>query len=263
MESCISAVKTWMVENKLQLNGGKTEVLLIGREKIKRTIHNFPLNVCGSSITPSVNARNLGVQLDSALRLDTHINQICASSYNKLRNIARIRRFLTQDVAQTIVHAFVTSKLDYCNSLFYGVPNVVLRKLQGIQNAAVRVVSSVRKYDHLTPIYKELHWLPVRKRIEFKILLLTYKALTGSAPQYICSLIQQCESTRYSLRSSFTMCLNVPRTNLVSAGDRAFCVAAPKMWNSLPNDIRMSHNVESFKKKLKTHLFCEAYSLAP
>ena len=165
----------------------------------------------------------------------------------------------SRNIKPTIVHAFITCRLDYCNGLFYGLPNTILKKLQGIQNAAARLVVSARKFDHLTPIYRELHWLPVNKRIEFELLLLTYKALKGLSPSYISSLIQTCVNTRYSLRSGAALCLNVPKSKLVICGDRAFSVAAPKLWTALPHDVRISPSLEAFKKNLATHFFLNVY----
>ena len=88
-----------------------------------------------------------------------------------------------------VIHAFVTNRIDFCNSLLYGLPDCELKKVQRVQNAAARLLTSTRKYDHITPVLRELHWLPVKYRIQFKILLLTFKAIHGMAPDYISRLL--------------------------------------------------------------------------
>ena len=109
-----------------------------------------------------------------------HISSICKSATYYLRNISRIRKFLSKKTTEILVHAFVSSKLDQCNSLLYNVPKCTLKKLQSVQNAAARLITCSKKYDHITPILKELHWLPVSERIKFKIMLLTFNARSSS-----------------------------------------------------------------------------------
>ena len=107
-----------------------------------------------------------------------------------LYNIRRIRKYISKENTETLIHAFVSSRIDYCNSLLYGVPNCHLHKLQRVQNAAVRLIFEESKYCHVTPLLKSLHWLPVKYRIIFKVLLITFKAIHGLAPVYISELIQ-------------------------------------------------------------------------
>ena len=116
----------------------------------------------------------------------------------------------------------------------------------------------VKKYDHITPVLAELHWLPVSYRIIFKVLLLTFKALHQMAPSYICDLLVPHQPTR-TLRSSDASFLVIPRSKLRTCGDRSFSVAAPKYWNDLPGQLRNCHNLSCFKAGLKTYLFRKAY----
>ena len=177
-----------------------------------------------------------------------------------MRNIAKIRKYLNQDTCEILVHAFISSKIDHCNSVLYGIPNYLINCLQSVQNAAAHVVTFTKNYDHITPILIKLHWLPVKFRITFKILLIVYKALNGLAPAYISNLLSKQNYSR-SLRSSTKELLVVPKSRLKTYGDRSFSVAAPKLWNNLPLDIRKSNSVQGFKVALKTHLFKTAFNL--
>ena len=124
-----------------------------------------------------------------ALNMKAHVSQICRSSYMHLKNIGSIRNTLTQKATETLVHAFITSRLDYCNSLLHGLPATTINKLQRIQNTAARIVTRTRKREHVTSVLYALHWLPVAQRITFKILTLTYQALPGQGPEYLKELI--------------------------------------------------------------------------
>ena len=109
----------------------------------------------------------------------------CKIVFFRICGIAKIRRYLSHDTAKTIVHAYISSRLDNCNALYYGLPKYLIDRLQLVQNSAARLVIASREHDHITPILRRLHWLPVRYRVILKILLLTYKALNGQTPSYI------------------------------------------------------------------------------
>ncbi|XP_037648071.1 uncharacterized protein LOC119501650 [Sebastes umbrosus] len=148
--------------------------------------------------------------------------------------------------------------IDYCNSLLYGISNTSINKLQLVQNAAARLLNHTKSWHHITPVLKDLHWLPVSHRISYKILTLTYKALHQLAPPYLSELLSPYQPQR-SLRSTSAGLLSTPKSKLRSFGDRAFSRAAPKLWNSLPKLIRDSDSLTTFQSRLKTHLFSSAY----
>ena len=157
-----------------------------------------------------------------------------------------------------VLHAFVTSRIDYCNGLLYGLPECEIAKLQRVQNAAARLLMSCKKYISIN-----LHWLPVRYRINFKILLLTFKALYGMAPSYISDLIYTKTNTCYLLRSNEGVLLKHPSGKMKkSIGDRSFSVAAPTLWNALPVSLRSIKCISTFKSNLKTYLFKLAFNIS-
>jgi hypothetical protein len=253
IENCISDIYRWMLCNGLKLNQDKT-IFTLMHSRFRPCPPLYHIQVGDELIPFSSFATNLGVIFDETLSLEQHIKQVCKSSFFHLRNISRIRKYLTPESTEVLIHAFVSSKLDYCNSLLYGLPKFLLQKLQSVQNSAARIISRSRKYDHITPVLTQLHWLPVHYRIVFKILLLVYKSLNGICPVYLSSLLSYRKSTR-SLRSVSNELLLVPKSSLKTYGDRSFCVCAPLLWNSLPYSLRKSTSVSSFKKQLKTHLF--------
>ncbi len=255
---CLRDIKTWMATNLLKLNNNETELMVVASPSQSKEVGDVLLNVDGCTIRPSQEVRNLGVILDCNLSLQAHISSTTKSAFFHLKNICRLRPSLSDPVAETLIHAFITSRLDYCNGVLYGLPNKALDRLQRVQNSAARILTNTKRWQHITPTLKHLHWLPVKSRITYKLLLLTYKSLHTLAPQYLSDLIQQHSRPR-SLRSSGKDQLVTPRSRLRTFGDRAFCVAAPTLWNSLPLHIRQAPTLETFKKHLKSHLFTEAY----
>jgi hypothetical protein len=225
---------------------------------MKESHNSTTINVGGSNVCASKSARNIGAIMDTKLTMVEHINTICKSSYAQLRAISQIRKFITKDAAATLIHTFVTSRLDNLNSLLIGLPNYLITKLQFVQNHAAKIVMKKKKFDHVTPLLKELHWLPIVYRIQFKILLLTFKCLHGKAPMYLSSLLQR-YSPKRALRSTNKHLLVNKSAKGKTYGNRAFSVAAPKLWNNLPSDLRRCTKLATFKNKLKTVLFRRAF----
>ena len=158
-----------MVNNGLKLNQDKTELVLISSKFRCRPSLEF-IQVVDEKIQPKRFARNLEVIIDQSLDLTDHVNKICVSCQYHLGNIAKIRKYVSEDTSQILVHAFISSKLDNCNSLLYGLPvKHLLNRLRLIQNTAARIVTLSKRFDHITPILFKLHWLPLGYRIHFKI----------------------------------------------------------------------------------------------
>ena len=258
LELCVKDILIWCTKNKLACNPSKTEIAhLSSRFKHCELIPSISIN--NISIEPVPVARDLGITVDSHLTLNSHINSICKGCCLAIRNISRIRKYLNQADCEKLVHSFVTSRLDSCNSILYSLPESQLSKLQRIQNIAARLVTKTKKSDHITPVLRHLHWLPISYRIQYKICLTTFKALNGMAPEYISNLLQQHKPVR-SLRSASQNLLSYPVPKSVTYGDRAFSVCAPKLWNSLPYHLRNSNSISSFKSNLKTFLFRKAFN---
>ena len=254
--SCLHAIKSWMSNNYLMLNNSKTETIVFGPKSRREGINQL---LTGEGIQCTQEVRNLGVLFDADLKFTKHFSNITKTAIYQIRNIAKIRSFISFNTAETLIHAFVTNHLDYCNSLFSGLPKTSINRLQLIQNTAARILTKSRKYDHITPVLASLHWLPVAFRIDFKIVLFAFKALHGSAPVYIRDLLTKNEPTR-TLRSADKHLLTPPDTKLVTEGGRSFADRAPFLWNKLPLEIKRATSVCHFKSLLKTHYFRMAFN---
>jgi len=260
LNACVEDIPQWMEKNFLKLNDTKTEFIIFGTPKNVGKVVEWTVDVGDAIILPSASVRNIGAMLNPTFNMETHIIGMKRACYLQLRSLSRIRKYLTQEAAEKLTHAFVTSRLDNLNSLLINTPSFQVHQLQLIQNTAARIVTQESKFCHITPILKELHWLPVEARIEFKTLLQVYKCVNGTAPGYLSSLVDFYSCPREGLRSAKdTFKLKIPSSKLQKFGDRAFSVAGPRIWNDLPRHIRESPSVASFKQAVKTHLFKRVY----
>jgi hypothetical protein len=258
IQECSNQVHRWMTANFLKVNEEKTEVLVITKPSLTE-IAPSSFNIIGETITSSASVRNLGVVLDNKLSMADQVRNICQKSFFHLHMIRKIRNFITEDAARQLVHANVMSYIDYCNALLAGSPSYLIDRLQHIQNCAARLVKCADRHSPSLPLLKELHWLPIKFRIMFKINVITFKALRGLAPPYICSLINVYTPAR-SLRSSNFTLLSVPKFHLQSYGYRTFAHQAPILWNRLPSNLQNQQSLDAFKAQLKTYYFNIAFS---
>uniref|UniRef100_A0A3B3BYA6 Reverse transcriptase domain-containing protein n=1 Tax=Oryzias melastigma TaxID=30732 RepID=A0A3B3BYA6_ORYME len=253
--SCLQDIKDWMALSFLSFNDKKTEVMVFGPSS-----SCDPSSVELGPLTPHLrqSVSNLGFKMDSDFKLDGQVSSVVKSSFFYLRQLVKVKPFLSKRNFETVIHAFITSRLDYCNSLYFGVSQSSLSRLQLVQNAAARVLVGARKRDHITPILATLHWLPVNFRIHFKILLFVFKSLNNCAPPYLSELLCPYTPTR-SLRSADQLLLEVPRSKRKLRGERAFSICTPKLWNALPLSIRQASSLSIFKTLLKTHFYRQAF----
>jgi hypothetical protein len=246
-----------MTANKLKLNPAKTELIVISSKFRRIPLPDISLTFHGSTITPVATARNLGIVFDSHFTFKHHISQTIKSGYYHLRNIKAISKYLTISQCETLVHAFVTSKIDNCNSILINMNKKEINRFQKLQNSCARIISNVNYRQHMTPILASLHWLPVQYRIQFKLLLFAFKCIHNLAPSYLCSslTLMNKRNTRQSKYFTFI----VPRSKLVQFGDCTFSRAASLLFNSLPNPFRQIPDINAFKSHVKTHLYTIAF----
>ncbi len=240
-----------MKDPHLQLNLAKTELLVVSANPSLH--HNFTFQLGSSTITPSKTARNLGVVIDDKLNFSDHITKTARSCRFALYNIRKIRPFLLEHATQLLVQALFLSRLDYCNALLAGLPANSIKPLQLIQNAAARLIFNEPRRTHVTPLFINLHWLPIAARIKFKALMFAYRTTTGSAPLYLNSLLQTYVPS--SLHSTSERRIIVPSQRGTKSLSQTFSLTVPIWWNDLPNSIRAAESLAIFKKWLKTHLF--------
>ena len=191
--------------------------------------------------------------------MEKHISSTVKSCFYHLRLLGKIRHLINQKTANTIAVSLVHSRLDYCNSLLFGLPDTQIKRLQNVQNVAARIVTRTRKTDHISPILRKLHWLPIELRIKHKILSLTYSCVNEEqSPKYLSELIPSYTPSR-NLRSTSQSRLAIPgyheNTRKKRFGARSFKCAAPLLWNSLPVNLKTCASRDSFRKQLKTHFF--------
>ena len=255
-----------MSTSKLKLNPDKTEFIIFGsnrhRDKLKAC---FLIDILGSPLCPVDLVKNLGVWFDSDFSLSKHVQNICKSCFVKLCDFRHVRWFLTHDVSVLVTNALVSSRLDYCNSLFRSLSKFNLHKLQCIQNSAGRIVSNTSRYTSITPVLKKLHWLPVEQRTVFKTATLVCKFLHTGFHGYFAPYISTYSSS-YSTRRSQSggNFLVIPKFypsvhKSVKQFGNSFAFDAPTVWNALPDEIRASPSLASFRKQLKTYLYTKAY----
>ena len=255
LSRCIAEIKRWMTHNMLQLNDSKTEFFIAASSHARHLLTNISLQIGGVIIHPSATVRNLGVQFNQNMSMTNHVSIMCRSLNFHLRNISRIRMFLDESACHHAVRALIIAKLDYANSMLLGLNAADIKRLQRIQNRAAKLVFKAKKRDHASPYLQQLHWLPIKARIEYKISSLVYKCFTDSAPLYLSELIHVYVPNRPGLRSANdNRTLSSIRINTL-AGEKGFKHAGPKSWNKLPYYIRHAVSLEIFKKHLKTHLF--------
>ena len=253
-----------MGSNRLKMNPNKTQFIWLGSRQQLSAVDVTPFHLHdGRVIMPSTTVRNLGAVFDCEMTMLYHVNSVTHSCFYHLRQLRTVRHALTHDSAKMLAHALVSSRVDYCNSLLFGASAHVLRKMQAVLNAAARLVCDLGRFDHITPAMRnDLHWLPVRQCIEYKIALLVYKCLHGAAPlnlsDYSTAIMET--NRRHKLRSISCGDLLQPRTRTHRLGPRSFRSSSPSVWNSLPVTVRdNSLTLGQFKQHLKHHLFCAAY----
>lgn len=248
-----------MKTNKLKLNESKTEAMFITRKSQMSVVENLTLNIGDHKIEPSKIVRNLGGTFDNILSMKHQVSRTVQSGYYHLRRVKHIRQYLDQSTCAKVINATVTSRLDYHNGLLAGEHANIIKPLQTLQNNAARLLTRTGRREHITPILKTLHWLPVKYRVDFKILMTIHNALYDEfSPMYIKDTLAQYQHQR-DLRSSDDASLLSVKRSYSHEGDRRLQTYGAKLWNDLPVNLRTEMAKQTFKKQLKTFLFRKAY----
>ena len=227
MESKMCDINTWMNGNRLKMNSSKTKLIYFAsRQQLAKTVCNC-IDICRDNVTISEVIKLLGIYLNKNLTFKQHIMTKCKTAMFNIQRIKHIRKYLTKEACETLVMGLVTSHLDYCNSLLYGLPAINMNKLQHVQNIASKLILQKSKYESNKLHLMELHWLPICARIEFKMLVYVYNCLDNAAPVYMKKMPQR-YSTREGLRSNNMECLLViPKTKRKTFADRSSSICGP------------------------------------
>ena len=243
-----------MQTNFLKLNENKTEFIILGLSQQLKEVGNITI------IIPNVAAvKNLGMFLDAELKYTIHINKLTSSSFNTLHTIAPVQCHLDQETTKILVQALILSKLDYCNSLFLGIPKYNIAKLQRIQNMSCRIIFQLPKHPSINNYLAQLHWLKIQECITYKVATIMYKCIHNIAPIYLTEMAFSELSQTRNLRSTQRRLLYTTKSRTEFVHISSFKSMGPHIWNILPINVKNSYNIDVFKSRLKTHLFSVSY----
>ena len=251
----MAEISHWMNIMFLKINPDKTEIILFHPWSLQGSVIIKGTFVGEQCIRFSTEVKNVGVWLDEQLNLKKHVNKIVSHCYKLLKDIGRVRNVISDKHTEMLVHAVTSSRIDYCNSLFFNMPKENLFKLQKVQNAAARLVRRKGKRESITSTLAGLHWLNVDSRIIFKMILIVYKVVTG-----LCSENLKVTYKFYNCRPNDFLMLET-RSVKTKYGRRTFEYAGPRLWNALPLELRTVESIDIFKKQLKTLLFKDTEGL--
>ena len=251
IEQLANEIMEWLNVHKLKVNPEKTEVIIFHCDDTSEVT----INVNAQVVRPVNIVRNLGILLDTKLTFKDQISNVCRAGYYKLRCIGRNRNFLSQSLCTSIVLTLVVSKINFCCTLYKGLPKSQLCRLQKLQNACVRLIFRLRKYTHVTSYYTKLGWLKVEQFIKYRYVVILFNCLQSGQPFYLKDVIENYNPNR-NLRSSNQNLLKLPLCR-TETGRKSFTYQAPSLWNSLPNTLRSINTVASFKRSLKKHILAE------
>jgi hypothetical protein len=249
IENCIDHLCDWFNANRLKVNCSKTSVIIFNLNSESPV----QVNVSGVVVHSSPAVYYLGVTLDDSFSFEKHVISICRSSFAFLRNLYRIRLYLSEPVALSIANAFILSRLDYCNSILSFCTNRSICRLQRVQNCLVRLVKNLPRRCPTSHVIKELGWLRVKDRVSFKLCCFVHRCLYGQSPIYVNNLLSLPSTSSAVLRSHVSTTLYIPICRLVSVRP-AFYFHAPRLWNALPQTIRDEKRFFVFRRRLKSLL---------
>jgi hypothetical protein len=250
LERCVEDVRIWLLNNRLCLNTTKSDFILCGSKRQLDKFNDITLKVGECQLVRKPFVRNLGVELDETLSFERHVNMVCKNAFYYLRTIANIRRNITTHHASILVHALVLSRINYCCAALVGIKSSLLEKIQRVINAAKRIISNGKNECSAT---SEI--LDAVSLINFRALIIVWLSCKGVMPQFISEFFIAKISER-NLRSNDELLLQLPLVK-TEMGKRAFAVAAARLWNSIPADVKCSSSTAVFRVKIKKILLCK------
>lgn len=247
--NCIASIRNWTRTHFLKLNSDKTQIIVFGNSSFLSSL-NLPLirSDNGELIPVRKTITLLGFELDCRVTYDKHVSLVCSTMNYYLKNLRSIRKFMSSSTAEKFVHALITNRLDQCNSLFVGMSRANISKLQVLQNSALRLVLRLPHRAHTSQHLRDMHWLPVDERCHFKLMVLIYKCLNNMAPTMLASKLHIQSALNMTLKTT----IFIPHTAM---GRRSFSHLGPRLWNTLPREVRVAPTVDIFKALLKHFLF--------
>ena len=246
----LQRIAAWCGTHSLLINPDKTKLLLLGTpQMLARVPEGFGVTLLGKEILPSRSAKDLGVIVDSRLSFDEHVTDVVSKCTGSLCQINRVKHLFDRSTLITIINSLVFSKIFYCSSMWSSTTKKNIARLQKVQNFAARIVTGTRKYEHITPMLKELHWLPVAKQLEVRDILMAFKCIKGLAPPSLCNKF----STRRQMHTRNTRNkdkLHIPSFRSAT-GQRSFSYRAVQLWNDLPESLANIESFNVFKNAIK------------
>lgn len=247
INDCFKLITEWMNHFFLRLNSAKTKILVFIPPNIRNEIKIEGTYINNECVRFVHSSKNLGVILDDELSFNEQVTKVVKTCFMIIRKISKVKEFLTTEELRTVISARILSRLDYCNSIYYGINATQINKLQSVQNSAARLIYKTNTTSSTVDSIRKCHWLEIRARILFKICLMVHKCIHGNAPTCLKELLTNVSSERTKRLLEYKY-----NTNF---GSRAFIRIGPKIWNILPRDFRTEENKDIFKKKLKTYFF--------
>lgn len=258
INNLVQDIKGWLQKKFLMLNKKKTECILIGS---KHDVNHIKMetkciNIDNTQIPLKESIKNIGCYMDENLSMNFQINKTIRDCNFQIKNISKIRKYLTNETTKILYHSLIASRLDFQNSLLINLSKKTMHSLQMLLNKSARIIFNLSRKEHITPHLKKLHWLPIQARIEFKILLLIHKVIYSGSPSYLHDMLTFDErENRMTMRKDAAQ-HNLTRVNSTTKQeDRIFQVYSGKLYNKLPANIRNIQDIKKFKKELKTFLF--------
>ena len=251
MNNDLCRIRDWCFDNRL-LNASKTKLMVFGSRHMISKVPDFRLSLLGKELIPVQSAKDLGVTFDPSLSFDCHIVKTVSSCMSSLAQINRVKHVLDKSLLTLIIRSIVFSKLYYCSSVWANITASNISKLQAVQNFAARIIMKSRKFDHITPLLNELHWIPVKLYLLYRDAVLTFKCLNGTTPESLSQqFVRRADISGRCTRNSNS--LDIPFFKSAT-GQRTFHYRAVSLWNELPENIKCSSSISIFKHKLRKYL---------